>query len=168
MTGIYWIDGPWRGQLAIIARPRGGEWLETDVNLWQRSRLDIVISLLTASEVTELNLQTEQAITEAAGIEFCAFPIPDRGNPTSLVAARQFIETLEQQLSSGRNVAIHCRHGIGRSALIAAGLLVQSGLDPTTAWKRVEAARGRPVPDTMEQKGWLERFANAAAVPLLH
>jgi protein-tyrosine phosphatase len=136
--------------------------------LWRRSQLNIVKSLLTADEVTELNLQAEQAITEAVGIEFYSFPIPDRGNPTSLVAARQFIETLEQQLSRGQNVAIHCRHGIGRSALIAAGLLVQSGLEPTTAWKRIEAVRGRPVPDTMEQKGWVERFASTAAVPILY
>ena len=24
-AGLYWIDGPWPGKLAVAARPRGGE-----------------------------------------------------------------------------------------------------------------------------------------------
>lgn len=166
MTNLYWINGPWPGKLAIIARPRGGEWLATDVAIWQRNQIDLVVSLLTASEAMALDLQQEQQVTEKAGIAFRSLPIPDRGVPPSTVAAQQLIETLAQQLHLGRTVALHCRHGIGRSAIMAAALLVQSGMAPTLALRQVEMARGRPVPDTEEQTRWVERFAMAEALPL--
>jgi hypothetical protein len=28
---LYWIEGPWPSQLAILPRPRGGEWLEDEI-----------------------------------------------------------------------------------------------------------------------------------------
>ena len=67
-------------------------------------------------------------------------------------------------LSEGRCVGIHCRQGIGRSSLLAATLLVLTGMDFEEAWRRVEAARGCPVPDTAEQKAWVDRFRQAALV----
>jgi hypothetical protein len=31
---IYWINTPWPGRLAIVPRPRGGDWLEEEVGAW--------------------------------------------------------------------------------------------------------------------------------------
>ena len=49
---------------------------------------------------------------------------------------------------------IHCRQGIGRSSLLAAAVLEASSLDE--AWRRIAEARGRSVPDTPEQRAWLQ------------
>jgi protein-tyrosine phosphatase len=62
-------------------------------------------------------------------------------------------------LREGTFVVVHCQAGVGRSSLIAGTVLVHEGPSPTEAWERIEAARGRPVPDTAEQRAWLVRFA---------
>ena len=31
MKTVYWLDGPWLGRLAIVARPRGDEWLTDEL-----------------------------------------------------------------------------------------------------------------------------------------
>jgi protein-tyrosine phosphatase len=56
------------------------------------------------------------------------------------------------------NLVIHCRQGIGRSGL-AACLLAKTGLSPGAAIEMVSAARGVPVPETKEQRAWIDRYA---------
>ena len=65
---------------------------------------------------------------------------------------------------AGQSVCLHCRQGIGRSAVIAACLQVMSGLDPEEAFKRVGEARGLPVPETSEQREWVVRFVKELAL----
>lgn len=60
---------------------------------------------------------------------------------------------------------MHCRAGIGRSAIIAASLLALNGTDVDLAFKLVTEARGCPVPDTPEQKKWVEQFVRDLATP---
>lgn len=83
----YRIAGPWSGRLAIVPRPRGGDWLGEDVCSWQEAGLDVVVSLLTHDENTELELNREELLCRARGIQFYAYPIQDRGVPTSRKAA---------------------------------------------------------------------------------
>lgn len=45
--------------------------------------------------------------------------------------------------------------GIGRSGLMAAGVLIQLGITADMAWQRISKARGISVPDTDEQKQWV-------------
>ena len=120
----YWIEGPWPGRLAILPRPRGGEWLEDDVHAWQQVGLDGVVSLLTREEITDLDLAQEERFCQANGIQFVSFPIVDRGTPASRGATFDLVRKLDGALAEGKNLALHCRQGIGRSALIAACLLV--------------------------------------------
>jgi hypothetical protein len=51
-------------------------------------------------------------------------------------------------------IAVHCRQGLGRSPMLAAGLLVLAGMAGEDAWEQVEAARGVTVPETAEQRAW--------------
>ena len=167
MKTIYWIDGPWRGRLAVVARPRGGDWLESDVRQWQRGGLDSIVSLLTASESYELGLECEAAVSANQNILFFAHPVTDRSVPLSLRTTQTLVEKLADLLSTGHNVGIHCRQGVGRSALLAASILAWSGVDPARAFQQIEQARGCPVPDTDEQRRWVEKFAQTTAVPVV-
>src|SRR5262249_30239083 len=47
----------------------------------------------------------------------------------------------------------------GRSSLVAACVLASCGERPEAALERIARARGRPVPDTAEQREWVLRFA---------
>lgn len=160
-TELYWIEGPWRGRLAIMPRPRGGDWLEDEIQSWRRSGVNVVVSLLTREEQAELNLFDEEALCRANGIEFVSFSIVDRGVPSSAEAFSEQVIKLVEQLANGQNIAIHCRQGVGRAALVAICLLSVSGMEPAAAIERVGAARGCSAPETPEQRRWITAYAKS-------
>jgi len=156
---LYWLDGPWRGKLAIAARPRGGDWLPDDMATWRRAGIDAVLSLLTPDEEKDMKLQDEAGLARSQGMEFDSFPIPDRQIPRSEAKLAEVLERVTHTLSGGKNVVVHCRQGIGRSGLVVACLLVREGMSPGAAVESVSAARGVPVPETPGQREWIDRYA---------
>lgn len=158
-TEIYWIDGMPMGKLGIAPRPRGGDWLDDEVEAWRASGVDCVVSALTPAEEAELDLQDEKTACRKHGMQFVSFPIPDRGTPQTLALLQRALSLIAEDLKSGGSVLVHCRQGIGRSALIVASALAMAGEGPERAFSRIERARGRPVPDTSEQREWVRRFA---------
>ncbi len=158
---IYWLEGPWPGKLGMAARPRGGDWLKDDVASWKRARIDTVLSLLTPDEVREMDLSEEAGEAKAQGLEFASFPIPDRQVPRSEVKWAEVLEKTSRTLLDGKNVLVHCRQGIGRSGLVAACLLIRNGMSPGAAVESVSAARGLSVPETAEQRDWIDHYAAA-------
>jgi protein-tyrosine phosphatase len=163
---IYWIDLPIIGRLAIMPRPRAGDWLDDEVSGWRVEGIDIVVSLLEAEEVNELGLHKEAGLCRDYGMEFISFPIPDRGVPRSGQKAAALSRTLAARLGEGNAAAIHCRAGIGRSSLIAACTLICSGSDPEIAFDAISKARGLRVPDTSEQREWVTAFRDMFATSL--
>lgn len=157
MPQMFWVDGPWPGRLAISSRPRGGDWLAEEVRGWRGAGIDLVLSLLSREEEEELGLIDEGRLAAEHGIRFVSFPIADRGVPASLEATVTLLGDLRNTLEAGKKVVVHCRQGIGRSALITAGTLVTAGIEPQSALETVASARGLPVPETPEQRAWVER-----------
>jgi protein-tyrosine phosphatase len=149
-------DGP--GRLATMACPRGGDWLDDEVEALQTEGVDVLVSVLTNSELAELQLSAEPELARQAGLTYISFPIPDRGAPEG-AAATDLAGQLEERLTGGEFIVVHCRAGIGRSSLIAAAVLVREGLSPAEAWELISAARGLSVPDTEAQRAWLAAFA---------
>jgi len=162
-TELYWIEGPWRGRLAVAARPRGGDWLDGEISSWRNAGVDEVISLLTPEEDRDLQLREEAAVVQAQGMKFASLPIEDRQVPSSEPKFAAMIEQADADLSTGRNVVIHCRQGVGRSGLVASCLLVMKGLRPEAAVKRVSAARQASVPETPDQRNWIDHYAETLA-----
>jgi protein-tyrosine phosphatase len=158
---IYWLDGPWPGRLAVGPRPRGGDWLKDDVTSWKRAKVNAVLSLLTSEEEKDLDLRDEAGEVRAQGLDFTSFPIPDRQAPKSEVKLADVLERVAHDISKGKNVLVHCRQGIGRSGLVAACLLVKKGMSPGAAVESVSAARGVSIPETAEQRDWIDHYAVA-------
>jgi protein-tyrosine phosphatase len=152
---LYWIDGLPRGRLAIMPRPRSNDWLRDELTSWHASGVQLLVSALSADEVEELALDDEPALCQELGLRFISFPIPDRGVPESKEALLKLAGELSRELAGGAGVGIHCRAGLGRSALVAACLLVKAGLAPAAAFAAISRARGLPVPDTEEQAEWV-------------
>jgi protein-tyrosine phosphatase len=158
-TKVFWVDGPWRGRLAILPRPRGGDWLRDETAAWHEAGFDLVVSLLEPEEAAQLMLEEEAAAAAESGIAFRPFPIPDRGVPASQDAVAELATEIVDGLEEGKAVAVHCRQGIGRSGLIAGGVLVAGGVDAAKALQTISQARGLDVPETEEQRQWLIDFA---------
>jgi protein-tyrosine phosphatase len=156
---IYWINRESPAKLAILLRPRGGDWLADEVRDWLGAGLDVVVSLLSEEEVAELDLAREAELCRSGGLEFISFPIIDRSVPASREETLGLARRLASRLSAGKNVGIHCRQGIGRSSLVAACALIQTGLSARTAFDLISQARGLTVPETAEQEKWVRDFA---------
>ena len=141
---MHWIDLSDRdiaGRLAIAARPRQ----PSDV-----FGLDQVVSMLTDEEITELDLHWLSALR---------VPIPDRGLPPNRPLLHQLAQHLAQRIGSGQSVLIHCRAGIGRSALLAGAVMAQLGWTSSEEiFQRIAQSRGVAVPDTPEQALWLAEY----------
>lgn len=73
------------------------------------------------------------------------------------------LKKLEKALEAGKTVTVHCRQGIGRSAMIAASLLIASGIAVEDAFHAIGEARGYAVPDTVQQKEWTKKLGIALA-----
>jgi protein-tyrosine phosphatase len=144
-----------------MARPRGGDWLADELSALRSAGVDVLACLLTLAELEELELAAEERLARATGLEFHAFPITDYGVPALDAATLSFVARLAEGVRAGQSIALHCRQGIGRSSLIAASVLTQLGVEPPAAWAAITATRGRPVPDTEEQRQWVVRFTAA-------
>ncbi len=156
---LHWVTGPWPGGLALVARPRGGDWLQDELESWKTAGVNTVVSLLTPDEEHEFKLENEGPWARAQGINFMSLPIPDRQVPHSESSLNLTLQQMDDALSSGKNVVIHCRQGIGRTGLVAACLLISKGWDPETAVEFLSRTRGTPIPETPEQRSWIDQYA---------
>jgi len=156
---LYWIN--WKGvHLGIMPRPRGNDWLPDDLRMLREAGVDVIVSALTAPEAEELGLVAEAQECAQNGLLFISFPIEDRSLPAHPSEFAALVNQLVEYLRNCKFVVIHCRAGIGRSSLIAACVLVKMGLSPDTAFRAIEQSRGCPVPDTPQQRQWVERYSD--------
>jgi hypothetical protein len=56
--------------MAIVARPRGNDWLCDEISALSGEGIEILVSMLTDEETDELGLNDELAECGAAGITF--------------------------------------------------------------------------------------------------
>jgi protein-tyrosine phosphatase len=160
---VYWLREPEGMRLAIMPRPRSGEWLTEEIAGWNRLGVQTVVSLLESYEVRELELADEESLCQAANLRFISFPIPDRGVPSNCADFADLIAEIEQRLRSGESVAVHCRAGIGRSGLVGACVLSAFGVGPDLAFEMLSRARGVTVPDTDAQIAWVREYARTSS-----
>lgn len=153
---VYWVEG---FSLAIMPRPRGGEWLADEMASLARQGVKVLVSLLEDSEVRELELRHEGRLGAEVGIEFHSHPIGDRGVPDDVAAFGKLIAVIVRHVRSGAGVAIHCRGGIGRSGTMAAVVLHSLGVEVSDAFALLTKARHCAVPDTDGQRTWATRHA---------
>jgi len=158
MTGVYWIQHDQQPRLAIVARPRGDEWLVDDLLAMKSSGVDILVSLLEAHEAVYLGLRDEGKFAQLAGMEFISFPMADRTTPENRESFCKLIQKLCEAMRAGKRVGVHCRASIGRSTVTTASILIESGWKAVDALRVIEEARGYPVPDTEEQRRWILQF----------
>ncbi len=155
---LFTIERGHPGRLSTMAHPRGGDWLADEMGGLSRAGVDVLVSLLTEAEEHELHLDDEQRLARAAGLDFRRLPTADLSVP-SRVATLALASELAADLAAGREVAVHCRMGIGRASTLAATILVQEGVTADEAWQRITAARGLPVPDTLDQVDFVRAVA---------
>ena len=156
----FWVKTEDGSRLAIVPRPRGGDWLEDELCAIKTAGVDVLVSMLTTEERDELGLQHEAKLSELVGLKFISFPIRDRETPENFNEFLEFLRVLESEVNSGKSVATHCRAFIGRASIVLASLMCLRGWNERQAFAMISEVRGMTVPDTQEQIEWVSKFLN--------
>jgi hypothetical protein len=122
-----------------------------------------VVSMLEKNEAPMLGLEREAISAELAILGFVDFPNPDRGAPLEKATFENLLEDIEHPLADRKPVGIHRRAWIGRSSVIAAGMLIRSAVPTKDGRLQVSISRACPVPDIEEQPECMDRHITATS-----
>jgi len=100
----------------------------------------------------------------AAGVVIVRHPIPDGGVPASMHVMEDILGRIREAQRHAK-VAIACMGGIGRSGLVAACALVESGWSASDAIALVRRARHPQAVETAPQESFVAGFAAHLARP---
>lgn len=152
---IYFIEHIGTGSLSIMAKPASGDGINREFAAIASKGINTIVSLLESKESFDVGLHDEEALAIKHGMAFHSFPIKDLGVPASKDPFKYFIKKIHKAVESGENIVIHCHGGIGRSGLVAGGVLLHSSYTVLDAFAHITKKRGKTVPETDEQISWL-------------
>ncbi len=158
--------GPDLGRVGITFCPgkydpdaMSGYWdrdLNLDLDAIQKWGAAAVVTLVEQKELALLRV--ERLGEEVRRRKMCWFhlPIVDVSTPDKGFEQQWAVagDELRAVLRSGCDVLVHCRGGLGRAGTIAARLLIELGMEPTTAIGEVRAVRPGAI-ETAEQEQYL-------------
>jgi protein-tyrosine phosphatase len=84
------------------------------------------------------------------------YPIPDFDVPEDILSFHRLIEKINNAMKKG-NVLIHCRQGLGRTGMVAAGLAIYRGFKPDAAISIIRRVRPLSI-ETEEQEKFLKEY----------
>lgn len=138
---------------------RTGDWnrdLESDLLKLKAWGAYMVVSLVELHEFDELSVSLLPQEIERLGIKWRHLPIRDMHPPGQRF--ERIWPTLccevSEALASGYRVFIHCKGGLGRTGVIAACLLIESGISAAEAISMVRIAR-RSTIETRAQEAFV-------------
>jgi ADP-ribosyl-[dinitrogen reductase] hydrolase len=115
-----------------------------------------VVTLVEPNELALLRVENLGEEVRRRGMSWFHLPIadistPDEGFERDWASSGDALRTL---LRNGRDVLVHCRGGLGRAGTIAACLLIELGMEPAVAIRRVRNARPGAI-ETREQEDYV-------------
>ena len=134
-----------------------GPWardLDLDLDVIQHWGATALLSLIEDQGFDRLSVRGLGHAVEHRHMEWWHLPIPDGAPPGPVfeTAWGDAGEASRDRLRSGFDVVIQCRGGLGRAGTIAARLLVELGMRPDAAVRRVRDARGPGAVETPAQE----------------
>lgn len=147
---IFWLND----YMGTMARPRGNDWLEDELKKLLRLGVHTLVCLLRKEEKEELGLDEERSLCWKHGIEYIQYSIEDLSVPEDSLDYMELVDKLYARTQEGHKIVIHCRMGIGRSSLLAAGILVKEDMEVENVFDYISQIRKIEVPDTQAQKNW--------------
>ncbi|MGE0687463.1 MAG: dual specificity protein phosphatase family protein [Dehalococcoidia bacterium] len=105
--------------------------------------------------------QDDVAVLEARGIPYRREEVPDHGAPT-LSELYEMVQWVRAQMNQRRKVLVHCRLGLGRSAMVACATLIALGFPLDVAYSMLRKVRPN-VQLSPKQVNALESLTNLVA-----
>lgn len=86
---------------------------------YQRNGVDVVVQLVSDEEALSRSQRELRELYGRRGLEVIYLPMPDFGAP-AMDQLTPAVEAALEKAASGRNLAVHCHAGIGRTGLFLA------------------------------------------------
>jgi protein-tyrosine phosphatase len=136
------------------------KWINANLALSGRippDRLPALASQLGIDRVVDVRAERcdDAAVLRRFGIELLRLPTPDR-QAVSPEMLRRGTAWVRAALSRRHKVLIHCEHGVGRSVLLAACVLVSLGMGCREALRILAERHGRVSLSPEQLEGLLE------------
>lgn len=112
--------------------------------------------------VSLLNIPSDAAIYEEAGIAFLCLPIQDGGAPT-MEQVEKFVRFVNEQRAVQHPVAVHCEAGLGRTGTMLAVYLISEGQGAAEAIANVRTIESAAI-ETPAQIQFLGRYADGLSI----
>lgn len=157
-TRLHWVCDIDPHRIALTSCPPGEDRLAAHIEGWKAQGIDVVVSLQELDEQSLCGVKAEARLCERSGLSFLSFPIRDHGVPEAAEEFAGFVRQVHGEVASGRAVLVHCLAGIGRTGLLTSGVLLLLGVPRSTIADVLRRSRGFVMPETPEQRQWLEAF----------
>lgn len=146
----------------------GAPWardLDMDLRALRDWGARLILTLIEPHEFDLLCVSDLGAQVEALGMSWAHLPIRDVDVPASpfLTGWPQVRADLLSRLDAGERVVVHCRGGLGRAGLVAALILIETGMPAEAAIQTVRAVRPGAIETEAQERYVLEYKAVAAA-----
>ena len=148
------------GEIGISPIPGRTGSYDTDLSMVLHWRPAVVLTMVTAQELSYVGAAGLGDDLAAAGIDWRHLPVPDFGAPPEETAALwpEASGAAHQTLGQGGRVLAHCYGGCGRSGMALLRLMIEAGEDADPALERLRDARPCAV-EREAQRAW-------AAIPM--
>jgi protein-tyrosine phosphatase len=102
----------------------------------------VIVNLLEAREIVTLGVAALPGRILSRNMTFLHLPMANNVLPDDVFEKKWLLarSRLLHGLQKGERILIHCKEGIGRSGIVAARLLIESGIDADRAIKTVRKA----------------------------
>lgn len=125
----------------------------------RKNEITHVVVLLTTQDIESHYQGTLLSLYNTLGFETIHYPIRDHDIPSTMESFIKLQRNLVD-LTKTNHILIHCWGGIGRTGLVAAGLIVEVGSSATKALEIVREKTPGSV-ETEEQENFLFKYAES-------
>ena len=152
------LPGGVRGELFLHSMLGRYEEFDAAVCEINNRKIDEVICLATMEEISLKSPLYENALqTRRYTWRQRMYSVPNFGVPSDKQGFLELTRNLARKLLSGEKLLIHCGGGIGRTGMLAVGLLMSLGMETDEARETVASAHSAP--ETATQDRLLEWLA---------
>lgn len=147
----------------------GAPWardLKADLAALQEWGAGLIVSLIEAQEFELLRVPDLGAQVVAQGMSWAHLPIRDVDVPAGpfLAGWPAVRDNMLGRLDAGGRVVVHCRGGLGRAGLVAALILIETGVDAEAAIRAVREVRPGAI-ETAAQELYVRAYVPSAMRP---
>lgn len=160
---ILWVRDIEPHRIAITSCPPGDGDLAAHLAGWKADGVDLVVSLQQPEERARWGVADEGLHCERLGMRFRSYPIVDHDVPESAEDFAAFTREMHREVTSGNAMLAHCLAGIGRTGLLTSGVPFLLGVPQASIAEVLRRSRGFSMPETTEQRAWLETFYDVLA-----